>query len=152
VQRRPGTRLTPSSGKIAGAQQRGLVILHGLVALFLEVTALAIILLVVGLVFPCVLVVASTTIMAAIVLMMIIRLAIVAIISVASMVVVIFVATVLLVAQFTATCSRNMSRTLFLWLLLVLGDLLENTSCLVGCLTLLKEGNHSEQIDRHRLV
>jgi len=125
---------------------------HGLAALFLEVIALAIILLVVGLVFPCVLVVASTTIMAAIVLMMIIRLAIVAIISVASMVVVIFVATVLLVAQFTATCSRNMSRTLFLWLLLVLGDLLENTSCLVGCLTLLKEGNLSERVSRYRLV
>jgi hypothetical protein len=45
-----------------------------------------------------------------------------------------------------------MSRTLFLWLLLVLGDLLENASRLVGCLTLLKEGNHSEQVGRHRLV
>jgi hypothetical protein len=45
-----------------------------------------------------------------------------------------------------------MSRTLFLWLLLILGNLLENTSRLVGCLTLLKEGNHSERVDRHRLV
>jgi hypothetical protein len=45
-----------------------------------------------------------------------------------------------------------MSRTLFLWLLLVLGDLLKNASRLVGCLTLLKEGNHSERVDRHRLV
>ncbi len=45
-----------------------------------------------------------------------------------------------------------MSRTLFLWLLLVLGNLLENTSRLVGCLTLLEEGNHSERVGRHCLV
>jgi hypothetical protein len=45
-----------------------------------------------------------------------------------------------------------MSRTLFFWLLLVLGNLLENVSCLVGCLTLLEEGNHSEQVGRHHLV
>ncbi len=126
--------------------------MHGLVALFLEVIALAIILLVVGLVVPCVLVVASTTIMVLIVLMMIIRLAIVAIASVALMVVTIFVAMVLLVAQFMAMCGRNMSRTLFLWLLLVLGNLLENASRLVSRLTLLKEGNHSERVDRHHLV
>ncbi len=126
--------------------------MHGLIALFLEVIALAIILLVVGLVVPCVLVVALTTIMALIVLMMLARLAIIAITSVASMVVTLFVATVLLVAQFTATCGRDMSRTLFLWLLLVFGNLLKNASHLVGCLTLLKEGNHSEQVGRHRLV
>jgi hypothetical protein len=45
-----------------------------------------------------------------------------------------------------------MSRTLFLWLLLVRGNLLENANCLVGHLTLLKEGNHSEWVGRHRLV
>jgi hypothetical protein len=45
-----------------------------------------------------------------------------------------------------------MSRTLFLWLLLVLGDLLKNASRLVGCLTLLKEGNHSERVDGNHLV
>jgi hypothetical protein len=45
-----------------------------------------------------------------------------------------------------------MSRFPFLWLLLVLGNLLKNASCLVGCLTLLKEGNHSERIGRHRFV
>ncbi len=45
-----------------------------------------------------------------------------------------------------------MSHTLYLWLLLVLGNLLENASRLVGCLTLLKEGNHSERVGRHRLV
>jgi hypothetical protein len=125
---------------------------HGLVALFLEVIALVIILLVVGLVVPPVLVVASTTIMASIILMTIIRLAIATIASVALMVVAIFVATVMLVARFMATSSRNMSHTLFLWLLLVLGDLLENASCLVSCLTLLKEGNHSERVGRHHLV
>jgi hypothetical protein len=125
---------------------------HGLIALFLELIALAIILLVVGLVVPCVIVVALTTIMALIVSMTIVRLAIITITLVASMVVMIFVATVLLVARFTATCSRNMSRTLFLQLLLVLGDLLENASGLVSCLTLLEEGNHSEQVGRHHLV
>jgi hypothetical protein len=113
---------------------------------------LAIILLVVGLVVPCILVAVSTTIMALIVSMRIVRLVIIAITLVASMEVMIFVAMVLLVAQFAATCGRNMSRTLFLWLLLVLVDLLENASCLVGCLTLLKEGNHSERVGRHRLV
>ncbi len=126
--------------------------MHGLVALFLEVTVLVIILLVLGLVVPRVLVVASTTIMALIVSMMIIRSAIIMIASVASIVVAIFVATVLLVAQFMAMHGRNMSRILFLQLLLVLGNLLENASCLVGCLTLLEEGNHSEQVGRHSLV
>ncbi len=126
--------------------------MHGLVALFLEVIGLAIILLVVGLVVPCILVSASTMIMASIILMRIVRLAIVAITLVASMVVGIFVATVLLVARFTAMCGRNMSRTLFLWLLLVLGNLLKNASRLVGCLTLLEEGNHSERVGRHHLV
>ncbi len=152
VQRRSGAKWTPSSGQIAGARWRGLVTMHGLVVLFLEVIALAIILLVVGLVVPCVLFVTSTTIMALIVSMMIIWSAIIAIALVALMVVAIFVATVLLVAWFMATCGRNMSRILFLWLLLVLGNLLKNASCLVGCLTLLKEGNHSERVSRHRLV
>jgi hypothetical protein len=124
-----------------------------LVALFLEVIVLAIILLAVGLVVPRVLVIASTTIMALIVLMMIVRLAIVRIMLVTLMVVVIFVATMLLGAQFMATSGRNMSRILFLWLLLVLGNLLKNASYLVGrSLTLLKEGNHSERVGSHHLV
>ncbi len=126
--------------------------MHGLITLFLEVIALAIILLVVGLAVPCILVVASTMIMASIVSMIIIRLAIVAITLVALMVIVIFVATVLLVPQSMAMCCRNMSRTLFLWLLLVPGNLLENTNRLVGRLTLLEEGNHSERVGRYRLV
>ncbi len=45
-----------------------------------------------------------------------------------------------------------MSRTLFLWLLLVLGILFKIASRLVGRLTLLKEGNHSKHVGRHRLV
>ncbi len=145
--------MTPFSGQIAGTQRRELVIVHGLhITLFLEVIVLAIIPLVVGLVVPCVLVIASTTIMSSIVSMTIIRSAIVAITLVASMVIAIFVATVLLVPQFTATDSRNMSRNLFIWLLLVLGNLLKNASCLVSRLTLLKEGNHSEWVGRYRLV
>jgi hypothetical protein len=150
VQRRSYS--TTFSGRIARAQQRGLVIVHGLVTLFLEVIALAIILLVVGLAVPCILVVTLTTIMVSIVLMMIIRPAIVVITSVTSMVIAIFVVTVLLVAQFMAMCCRNISRTLFLWLLLVPGNLLENASRIAGHLTLLEEGNHSERVGRYRLV
>jgi hypothetical protein len=45
-----------------------------------------------------------------------------------------------------------MSHFLFLWLLLILGNLIKNASHLVGCLTLLKEGNHSEQVGRHCLI
>jgi hypothetical protein len=90
--------------------------------------------------------------MALIILMTIIRSAIVMIALVALMVVAIFVAMLLLVARFTATRGRNMSRTLFLWLFLVLGNLLKNTSHLVGRLTLLKEGNHSERVGRHHLA
>ncbi len=45
-----------------------------------------------------------------------------------------------------------MSSFPFLGLLLVLGDLLKNTSHLVGCLTLLKESNHPERIGSHHLV
>ncbi len=40
----------------------------------------------------------------------------------------------------------------FLWLLLVPGNLLENASRLDGRLTLLEEGNYSEQVGRYRLV
>ncbi len=45
-----------------------------------------------------------------------------------------------------------MSCFLSLWLLLVLGYLLENASCLVGCLTLLKESDHFDWVGRHCLV
>ncbi len=118
--------------------------MHGLVALFLEVTTLAIILFVIGLVALQVLVVASRTIVALIVLMTIVRSAIVAIALVALMVVAIFMTTMLLVAWFTATRSRKLSHFLLFLLLLVLGDLLKNASHLVGCLTLLEESNQLE--------
>ncbi len=77
VVRRSWTRLTPSSGQIAVTWQRGLVIMHGLVAPFLGVIALAIILLLVGLVALCILVVTLTTIMLSIISMSIVRLVIV---------------------------------------------------------------------------
>jgi hypothetical protein len=48
-----------------------------------------------------------------------------------------------------ATCSRKLSHFLLFWLLLVLGNLIENASCLVGCLTLLKESNQLEWVSRH---
>ena len=51
-----------------------------------------------------------------------------------------------------ATCGGKMSRFLFLWLLLVLGNLIKNASRLVGYLALLKEGNHSERVGRHHLI
>jgi hypothetical protein len=143
------SRWTPFSGRAAGASQRGLVIVHGLVTLFLQVIVLAIIFLVWGLAVPHVLVIALTTIITFIVSMTIIRLAI---IPFASMMVTVFATAMLAVAWFTATCGRKMSRFLFLWLLLVLGNLVKNASRLVGHLTLLKEGNHSERVSRYRLV
>jgi hypothetical protein len=126
--------------------------MHGLVVVFLGFIALAIILLVVGLGAFQVLVIMSRAIVVLIVSMKIVRSVIVAIASVALMIVAIFPTAMLTVAQFTATCNRKMSRFLFLWLLLILGDLIKNASCLVGRLTLLKEGNHSEQVGRHRLI
>ncbi len=69
--------------------------MHGLVTLFLEVIALALILLVVGFAVPHVLVIMWTTIMALIISMMIIRLAIIA---VASMMVAVVVTAMLAVA------------------------------------------------------
>jgi hypothetical protein len=58
----------------------------------------------------------------------------------------------LLIAQFTATQGRKLSHFLFFQLLLILGNLLKNTSCLVGCLTLLKESNELEWVSGHHLV
>jgi hypothetical protein len=82
-------------------------------------------------------------IMALIVSMMIVRLAIIAIGFIALMIVAIFTTTMLTVAQFMALHGKKMSRFLFLWLSLVLGNLLENAShlfksvnlfwCNLGC-------------------
>jgi hypothetical protein len=90
--------------------------------------------------------------MASIVLMTIVRLAIVAVMLVTLMVVAIFMTTILLVAGFMATHGRKLSRFLLFWLLLVLGDLLENASRLVGCLTLLEESNQLERVSRRHLI
>ncbi len=116
-------RTAPSSGQVAHAWQRGLVIVHGLIALFFGVVALAIILLVVRLGALWVIVIVSRAIVALIVLMTIVGLTIVAVTSVTSIVVVIFMTTMLMVAQFMVTHDRKMSHFLFLWLLLVLGNL-----------------------------
>ncbi len=151
AQRWSGTRSTPSSTQIASAWQRGLVIMHGLVALFLEVIAPAIILLVVGLVAPHILVVASRAIVALIISMTIIRSLIIVFASVSSMVVAIFTTAMLTVAWFMATYDKKLSCFLFLWLF-VLSNLLENASRLVSCLTLLKEGNHLDLVSRNHLV
>ncbi len=90
--------------------------------------------------------------MALVVSMKIARSVFVAIALVALMIVTVVTTAVLMVAQFTAMCGGKMSRFLFLWLLLILGNLIKNASRLVGCLTLLKEGNHSERVDRYRLA
>ena len=117
--------------------------MHGLVVVFfLGFIALAIILLVVGLGAFQVLVIMSRAIVALIVSMKIVRSVIVAIALVALMIVMIVTTAILTVAQFTATRGRNMSRFLFLWLLLIFGNLIRNASRLVGCLTFFEEGNH----------
>ncbi len=51
-----------------------------------------------------------------------------------------------------ATCNRKFSRFFLFWLLLVLGDLLENAGRFVGCLTLLKESDHLQRVGRQHLV
>jgi hypothetical protein len=84
--------------------------------------------------------------------MTIVRLEIVAIASATSMMVMVVTTAKLTVARFTATRDSKMSHFLFLWQLFILGDLIKNASCLVGCLTLLNEGNRSERVRRHRLV
>jgi hypothetical protein len=118
---------------------------------FLDVISLAIILLVIGLVAPHILVVASRAIVVPIVSMTIVGLLIVVVASVALMIVAMFTTAMLMVAQCMAMCNWKLSRFPFLWLL-VLGNLLKNASCLVGCLTLLKEGDHLEWVSRYHLV
>jgi hypothetical protein len=116
--------------ELPALDNQGMVIVHGLVTPFLGVIALVLILLVVGLVVPHILVMALTMILVSIILMTIVRLAIIA---VASMMVAIVVTAMLAVARFMATCGRKMSRFLFLWLLLVLGNFVKNTNQLVSC-------------------
>jgi hypothetical protein len=68
------------------------------------------------------------------------------------MIVAVLMTALLTVARFMAICGGKMSRFLFLWLLLILGNLIKNASRLVVHLTLLKEGNRSERVGRYRLV
>ncbi len=113
---------------------------------------LAIILLVIGLGAFQVLVVTSRAIVVSVISMTIARLVIVAIVLVILMIAVVITTAMLMVDLFTATCSGKMSHFLFLRLLLIFGNLIKNPSRLVSCLTLLKEGNHSERVGRYRLV
>jgi hypothetical protein len=125
---------------------------HGLVALFLEVIALAVFLLFVGLVTHTILVITTRMIMALIVLMTIVGLFVVAITLATSMIVAVLVATMLLVAQFMAAHDWKMSRLLLFWLLLVLGNLLKNAGCFISSMTLLKKGDELKQVCGHHLV
>jgi hypothetical protein len=90
--------------------------------------------------------------MVSIISMTLVGFAIAVVALVALMVFAIFRTMMLMVAQFMATGGRKMSCFLFLWLILVLGNLLKNASCLVGCLTLLKESDHLKWVGRHCLV
>ncbi len=126
--------------------------MHGLVALFLEVIALVMILLIVGLVALIVLAIATRMIVALIILMTMIGLLVIAIMSVASMIVTVLVAMMLPVAAFTAAYDGKMSRFLLFWLLLIFGNLLKNASCFVGSLTLLKISNELKRVHGHHLV
>jgi hypothetical protein len=123
--------------------------MHGLVALFLEVIALAIILLLMQLFVLVVLVFATRVIMASIVLMTIVRLLVVVIVSVALMVVVIL-AMMLRVAQITAMRDGKMNHFLCFWLLLL--DLLKDAGHFISSLTLLKKGNEPKRIHGHHFI
>ncbi len=108
--RRSWRRSTPLSGQIVSAWLRGLVIMHGLIALFLGVIALAIILLVVGPGAFWVLVIMSRAIMVLVVPMTNNSLVIVAIALAALTIVQIVTTVTLMVAWCTATCGGKMSR------------------------------------------
>jgi hypothetical protein len=95
------------------------------------VIALAIILLLIGLVALVVLVIALRMIVVLIVLMMIVGSSAVAIALVASMIFALLV-TMLPVAQIMAAYDRKMSRLLLFWLLLVIGNFLKNVGHFMG--------------------
>jgi hypothetical protein len=151
ARRRSWTRATLFSGWGVHAQLRGLVIVHGLVTLFLEVIMLAIILLLIGLVALVVLVFVMRVIVVSIILMMIIGSSVVAFAFVASMIVAIL-ATILPVAWITAAHEGKMSRLLLFWLLLLLGNLLKNAGRFFGSLTLLEKGDKPKWVHGHHLV
>ncbi len=96
--------------------------------------------------------IATKMIVMLIILTMIVGLVVVMIVLVALMIVAVLVAMILPVAGFTAACNGKMSRLLLFWLLLILGNLLKNAGCFVGCLTLLKKSNELKRVRRHCLV
>jgi hypothetical protein len=127
--------------------------MHVLVALFLEVITLAIILVFVRLAALQVLVITvARTIMALIVLVTMVRLAIIAIASVALMVVSIFCGNNAAGSSIHGYVRQEDELFSSLLAAFVLGDLFENASRLVGCLTMLKESNKLERVSRHCLV
>jgi hypothetical protein len=123
--------------------------MYGLVALFLEVIALAIILFLVGLFVLVVLFFATRVIVASIVSMTVVMLLVIAIVLVASMVVAVL-ATMLPVAQIAAVRNGKMSRFLLFWLFFFL-DLLKDSGRFIGSLTLLKKGDEPKWVRVHRL-
>ncbi len=141
---------TPLTGQSVCTQQRGLVVVHGLVTLLLKVIVLAIILLLVGLFVLVVLAFATRVIMASIFLMATVMLLFIVIALVALMVVVVL-ATMLPVARITAASDRKMSRLLLFWLLLLL-ELVKDTSCFISSLTLLEKGFEPKRVRGHRFV
>jgi hypothetical protein len=123
--------------------------LHGLVTLFLEVIALAITLLLVGLFAFVVLVFATRVIMALIFSMLTVMLSFFAMMSVASMVVTIF-ATMLPVAQILAASNSKISRILLFQLFFLL-DLVKDVGRFISSLTWLKEGHEPKRVCGHHL-
>ncbi len=124
--------------------------MHGLVTLFLEVIALAIILLLVGIFVLVVLVFVTRIIVTLIVSIATVILLVVRITLVASMVVAVLVA-ILPVAQIMDASDRKMSHLLLFWLIFLL-DLVKNAVCFIGSLTLLKKGDEPKWVHGHCLV
>jgi hypothetical protein len=116
----------PFSGQDTRVWWRGLVLMHGLVAIYLEVIALANILLLAGLFVLVVLVFATRMIVASIVLITIVMSLVIAIALVASMVVAIL-AMMLPVTWVTAAWDRKMSHLLLFWPFLLLYLLKDTT-------------------------
>jgi hypothetical protein len=122
---------------------------HGIITLFLEVIALAIILLLVGL-FLVVLVFMTRVIVVLIVLILTVMLPVIPIALVTFMVVVVL-ATMLPVACITAASNGKMSRLLLFWLLF-LHDLVKVSGCFIGSLTLFEKSYEPKRVGGHCFV
>jgi hypothetical protein len=115
------------------------------------VIALAIIILLIGLVALIVLAVAMRVIVASINLMTIVGSLVATIASVILMMATLM-AMILPVAGFMALRDGKTVHLLPFWLLLVLGNLLKNSGRFIGSLTLLKKGNELKQVRGHHFV